>query len=257
MLIKKGGTVKIRYCIVLIAFSCLGQPAWDKHINFEEIEERLQKEEIREIKDIRSYLKKQGKAARGTHVVKLVTLKSGLKAVFKTESASYGEVAAYEIAKELGLRLVPPTIFKELPDGERGSLQFFVESSIDLTRASRKALYKKLSHKDLCDTKLLYFLLCQWDTHPGNQIIAKHDHQHYIALIDNGGILSLTHTQKLRTSSFYASTLEALKQLSNEKLAALWAQYPKQERRSLLIERIAKCRDTILAIASSEGTIIR
>ncbi len=163
-----------------------GQPAWDTKLDFKDIEHRLKTEKVTKKTSIRSFLKKQGKTPTGTHPVDLVELESGLKAVFKREKACYGEVAAYKMSCAMGLRLVPPTVLRKIDDVQ-GSLQFYVESPIDLMKGS--GALRKISQKEASDMNIFYFVAGQWDDHNGNQIVAKTDEGFSLALIDNGGIL--------------------------------------------------------------------
>lgn len=171
---------------ISIPFLAQCQPAWDEKLDFKDIEHRLSTEKVIKRTSIRAFLKKQGKTAAGTHPVDIVELESGLLGVFKRENACYGEVAAYKVSCALGLRLVPPTVLRKI-DGIQGSLQFYVDSSIDLMRGA--GALRKISPKDTSDMNLFYFVAGQWDDHNGNQIVAKNNDRYQLALIDNGGIL--------------------------------------------------------------------
>ena len=103
---------------------------------------------------------------------------------------SYAEVAAYKASKWLDQTIVPPTVIKKC-NQLVGSLQFFVESPFDLwNKKDRSIACSKLNLKEICDMLLFYFVFGQWDTHPGNQIIAFNDNQAKLALIDNSAISS-------------------------------------------------------------------
>ena len=131
--------------------------------------------------------------------VKLVVLESGLKAVFKAGEYRYAEVAAYKGNRAVGQRLVPPTVLRTI-DGEEGSLQFFVESSLDPLRSNnRSSFFKKLHPKMVSDMHIFYFVFGQWDIHEGNQIITESNGNYYLALIDNAGI---KHRQQVRYGEF-------------------------------------------------------
>ena len=63
----------------------------------------------------------------------LITLKSGVKAIWKpmygsSGSSGYNEIAAYKIDEKLGTKLVPMTVEREI-NGVKGSLQVFVEAT--------------------------------------------------------------------------------------------------------------------------------
>lgn len=176
-------------------FSSFEQPAWDESLDLKAIEVRLKTESIAQIHRINKVLAHEGKSTQGDSAMRLVILESGLKAVFKPGEYRYGEVAAYKANQALGQRLVPPTVLRTI-DGMEGSLQFFVESPLDLKKMTNAdGIFKKLDPKDLSDMKLFYFVFGQWDTHHGNQIVAFHKGKPFLALIDNAGILHRSFTR--------------------------------------------------------------
>lgn len=171
------------------------QPSWDERLDMQAIEDRLRNEGIADIQRISRYLAKAGKVANASDAMLLVSLESGMKGVFKPGEYHYAEVAAYRANKALGQRLVPPTVIREV-NGKEGSLQFLVESPVDLRKVAHAGdLFRKVSAKDISDMKLFYFVFGQWDTHVGNQIITMHDGKGYLALIDNAGMLHRSYTR--------------------------------------------------------------
>lgn len=169
--------------------------AWDDNLNFEAIEQSLAHEKIKYAQPMGRFLEKEGKKSAAPNGMKLIVLESGIKAVFKPGEYAYGEVAGYNANKTLSQRLVPPTVMRMI-DGEKGSLQFYVESSVELRKnPDQKAIFNKVPEKDLCDMKMFYYVFGQWDGHAGNQIIAFHNGKAHLALIDNGGILHMSHTR--------------------------------------------------------------
>ncbi len=228
-------TARARCCILCLFFwltTCFAfaaeietplgpQPAWDNQLDFRAIEERLKNERIVSVNDIKPFLKSSGKIVLGIHPVYIVELESGLKAVFK-ESFAYGEVAAYKAAKMIGLRLVPPTVLRNIK-GRRGSLQFFVASPIDYASPEHWNCFENISHSDRCDMVVFYYVFRQWDSHRGNQIVVKTDENYYLALIDNGGILHMNPHRKKFPSQICASTFRALKKLNYEALKKIFS----------------------------------
>lgn len=223
------------------------QPVWDDTLNFEDIEYRLLHEPISETRSMHTFLKKSGKIPSGTHPIKLVILESGLKAVFKEPGACYGEVAAYRAAKALGMRLVPPTVFREI-NGRMGSLQFYVESPIDLMK-SRQDYHRKLDHKTVTDEQLFNYLLCRWDIHAGNQMLSKEGSRYYLALIDNAGVRSLIHNTKNKVKTLHPSTFKKLEEFDHRTLENVWHEYlqVKKDRCTILIDRILERKGLLLA----------
>lgn len=262
-----AGILKVFSILFLIAISdarlsakvspLQSQPAWDDKLDFEEIEHRLKTEAIVEKKDMRSFLKKIGKETRFMHPVKLVVLESGLKAVLKKDGAAYGEVGAYKAAKALGLRLVPPTVLRE-QNGKKVSLQFFVESRIDLIRAGH-GIFKKLSSKDASDMNIFNFLLNRWDSHSGNQLMSVHNGHYYIALIDNAGSTFLSHKPRLKTRKIYGSTYLALKKLTQERLEEVWSEYlpVRNQRAREVIQRILQRKEQLTRTIDAKGKVIK
>lgn len=229
------------------------QPPWNDQLAFEEIEKRLQTEAIVTRKSIRSFLKRDHKSVHPTHPVDIVVLESGLKAICKNERSCYSEVAAYRASKFLGLRLVPPTVFRNI-QGKKYSLQFFIDSAISKTHK-----IKKIRKKDLFDKELFYYVFNQWDAHPGNQIVSRHGNKYYLALIDHGSIHFTSHNTKLKSKTFRASTLQALQGLTKEALEAIWAEYlaAKNPSAHIVIERTLQRKEHLLQVAKTQGKIVK
>ena len=185
----------IFFCMLAAPFCSGFHPAWDDKLDFASLENRLQTEQVAHIERMGDYFKRIGKPFSADNAIKLITLESGLKAVFKAGGYRYAEVAAYKANQAVGQRLVPPTVMRTI-NGEEGSLQFFVATSIDLVRTTGKNNYfKKLHAKDLSDMKIFYFVFGQWDTHAGNQLIALQKGKPYLALIDNAAIHHRLHVR--------------------------------------------------------------
>lgn len=187
----------------IISYGLLGaaqtQPVWDETLDFHAIELRMQTERLVGSMGIASFLKRTGKVVKGDDKIRFLTFESGLKAVFKPGEYRFAEIAAYKASKLLGLRLVPPTILRII-DGVEGSVQFFVESNIDLLKGSNRSTYfKKVPAKDISDMIIFYFVFGQWDLHAGNQMISISDGKAHLALIDNAGML---HKQYIRYGDF-------------------------------------------------------
>lgn len=183
----------MKYCyVVLFCAPLMGQPAWDDHLDHETIEQRLSTEAIVDVSSLQSYLTKRGISAHPTHDVRIVKLESGLLGVFKRGDYHHGEVAAYRASKALGLRLVPPTVYRRVK-GMEGSMQFYIEAPSISKVSNMKSLTKKVGPKAVSDMRLFYYVFGQWDVHSGNQLIASYGDKHYLALIDNSVVLHLTY----------------------------------------------------------------
>lgn len=163
------------------------QPSWDDRLDFDDIAQQLQKEAIRKNNGLEDYFKKHKKNIDCGNRMRMITLDSGLKGVFKPGEYGYAEVAAYKASRAIGLRLVPPTVLRTI-DGQTGSLQFYIETKTDFSAASKKYL-QMLHPKVVSDMKVFYFVFGQWDIHKGNQVIHFRNGKPYLGLIDNAGML--------------------------------------------------------------------
>ncbi len=148
----------------------------------------------------------------------LVPLNSGVDGVFDKGFYHYGEVAAYRASKLLGLRLVPPTVYRKI-EGVQGSLQFYIKAPKIRSISSPEQLTAKVGRKALSDMQLFYYVLGQWDTHAGNQLIASYGNKHYLALIDNSLMVH-------RTYDKYGGPTFSEKGRSEEAYSPLGGEFP-------------------------------
>ncbi len=180
------------YVLLVVCAAINAQPKWNNRLDHGQIEHRLSTEKIARVMNLRDYLSGRGIYVHATHEVLMVELESGLKGVFKKGVYHHGEVAAYRASKALGLRLVPPTVYRQVK-GVKGSLQFLIEAPKIRNVADMKSLTKKVGPKAVSDMKLFYYVFGQWDTHSGNQLVASYGDERYLALIDNSVILHRTY----------------------------------------------------------------
>jgi hypothetical protein len=156
---------------------------WDDALNFDHVESFLQDEPIEKIMSLNTLTT----GHRATHKkVRLIRFKNGVRAIVKTGDYAYAEVAAYRASKALGLRLVPPTIFRHIED-ELASVQLFVEGAV------KENLLTKVSLEELANMKLFYFVLGQWDSNSGNRLFVKDKDCYQLVLIDNAAIRHRQH----------------------------------------------------------------
>jgi hypothetical protein len=164
------------------AHTALGYLVLSK-VDFEAIEAQLQHESIADISEF-----SPDDGTLPTHKIKIITFKSGLKAIFKTGEYAYAEVAGYRLSKLLNLFFVPPTTFRTI-NKKLGSIQMYIPSR-DLASVSDPAIYlKKIDKKTLCAVKFFYYLAGQWDTHYGNQLLEEIDNGYRLWLVDNSSML--------------------------------------------------------------------
>jgi hypothetical protein len=156
------------------------------------------------------------------------------------------ELAAYEVDKIVGLGMVPATVEREL-DGQRGSLQFWVESMM----AEAERTKKKISVPDVEAWNRLMFkvrlfdnLIYNADRHLNNILITK-DFQ--LRLIDHSRSFRPFDTIKQAgdLTRFSRSLLEGTQKLEEHDLTARLGRHltPFQ------IQGLLKRRDAILALA--------
>ena len=186
----EGGSMKYIPLIFMVmsGVQAIGQPAWDDQLDHEDIEHRLATESITHKSRLSQFLRKKGQRVMPTHNIQLIELESGLMGIFKTGNFHYGEVAGYRASKALGLRLVPPTVFRTI-NGVQGSFQFFI--SAPCLEGKPKSRLKKVGYKAISDMALFYYIFGQSDTHSGNQVVASHNGRYYLGLIDNSLMIQI------------------------------------------------------------------
>lgn len=156
------------------------------------------------------------------------------------------EIAAYEVDRIIGLGMVPATVERS-HSGERGSLQWWVESEMsEYERVERGASPPDDVAFALQGLKMWLFdnLIQNVDRHPGNILITK---DFRIILID--------HSRSFRTSErlpapdylqgFSRSLLAGLERLEREDLRSRIGRYVTTAQINALLKR----RDAILALA--------
>ncbi len=260
--VKKSYALFCSLCLIYIPIhtekTLLGwQPDWDSNLDFNEIEGRLQTENIIERRDMHSFLRRSNKQVRTSHSIEIVVLESGLKAVLKEENACYGEIAAYKASKALGLRLVPPTILRKIGD-RVVSLQFYVASKIDLLRNS--SIMRKIPPKDASDRKVFEYVFNRWDTHPGNQVVSLVKGKYNLALIDNAGLFFLSRHPEFSIKNIDAATLLALKKIDNQQaLEDIWSDFTPihPEVVQKVIQRTLKRINLLITTVESDRRMIK
>jgi hypothetical protein len=158
------------------------------------------------------------------------------------------EIAAYELDKLLGLNLVPPTVEREI-DGERGSLQLWVEGA--MTEWDRKQ--KKLAAPDpdrwneqMYKVRLFHQLTFNTDRGNIKNVLLDPDFRIY----------AIDHSRAFRRYEELPGGQKDLVRFSRaalEKLRALDASLLKEKLGAWLMDRelkaLLKRRDLILALA--------
>jgi hypothetical protein len=130
----------------------------------ETIEEDLRHCPVQDI----TYLKKSNHMIYRFPPVYFVTLKNGLKAVFKsrTEWENLAEMVAYRISKHLGINCVPPTVLKKI-NNQWGSLQLYIPHS------RRNQSYKNLSTTSIKTLHVYGYILGNVDVSIKHNVISR------------------------------------------------------------------------------------
>lgn len=164
-----------------------------ENLNFEQIEKLLLNEPITDIIDVPHFTNLHARVFKGLYSkffeafrkpydynqkiidfftvverkackIYLITFKNGMKAIFRVgRFNSYSELAAYKLCKFLGLKLVPPTVIRNIND-QKGTLQLFINSEV--SRSEYKLLFDKVLDKTKSDMKCFSFLLGHFDFSP-------------------------------------------------------------------------------------------
>lgn len=154
---------------------------------------------IQNLADVIGSNSKQGQSKQGS---KVITLKSGLKAIFKWDTPNCvgtykNEIAAYKISQLLGYNKVPPTIKRSIHiDGEEitGSLQLFKTNTYILY--PDKIHFRDFDHP--ADVHFFDFILGQFNRHNGNIILDSFNSEYF--LVD--------HSNTLMSKSRHAQLIE-------------------------------------------------
>ena len=115
-------------------------------------------------------------------------LDNNLKAIFKPNKgleAMASALLAYHFSQFMNLKLVPPTVIREI-NGEKGAVQLF----IDGVDGRNYDAVKKLHPTQKSDIYTFYFVLGDHNVHKPNQLFGKNCREP--ALIDNENIIGNT-----------------------------------------------------------------
>ena len=151
---------------------------------------QLLHDDIVKIDSLRSELERQGKIVKTKRDLLLISLKNGIKGVFKqlNKNAICAEVAAYKASHILGFDLVPPTVIRTI-NGTRGSLQLFVKTNVDpMVRGAFDDAVRHADPDELATLKIFYYVFGQWSNGPRNILINSENGQVHFIAIDNEGL---------------------------------------------------------------------
>lgn len=179
---------------------------WPSEGRAQEIVSMLQTAPILSMRPMRELLLQKGMIADFANQVYVVELQGGLKGVFKPSNGSVSyisdeldpgvaEVAAYKISQFLGFPLVPPTVLRTI-QGERGSLQLYVNSLVDAAAPKvYENIISSMSSDERAQLLLYYFVFGQWDYGCLNVLVSQMQGRPILIAIDNAGIANHQHVQ--------------------------------------------------------------
>jgi hypothetical protein len=150
---------------------------------------------VKHIEPMKTFLEKQNIIPDFTNDVFYVVLDNGVEAVFKPDLEAqdmYGEIAAYQANKLLGVDFVPPTVKRSI-NGQSGSLQLYVKNiPVDNFDKEWSALQPNIAG----DARAFQFVFGQWDVSPGNFLFVKDSakHSYKLVLVDNSGMVQSQQT---------------------------------------------------------------
>lgn len=142
---------------------------------------------------MREFLEKKGHKAHFTSNVYFVELEGGSYGVLKQVDHEHtcgviAEVAAYKIARFLGLDFVPQTTLY-LENGQIGCVQAYVEPLFDLMEGNKyEEVVNQVDPEEWANIQIFYFVFGQWDPDPSNMIATRHEHGVRLVLIDNAAM---------------------------------------------------------------------
>lgn len=161
------------------------------------IVEQLLHDKVVNVQSLEKVLEKNGKVVATKRKLFLVTLRSGIKGVFKplskkdrpmTKKQMAAEVAAYKASSILGFSFVPPTVIRTIND-MRGSLQFFVKTDIDpLAPGVFDHAVTYADQDELATLKIFYYVFGRWSNLSRNFLLDYKNGKYSFIGIDNEGM---------------------------------------------------------------------
>jgi hypothetical protein len=215
----------------------LSKGPWYNKIDFGVVEEVLSTLPVVKFVHLHDALAEMGKKPSGTTLgIRLLVFEDRTKAVWKPDGRqTEGEVGAYQAAKLVGYRLIPPTVARSIGD-LTGSIQYFVDSPVDLlalTRQQREQLWTKVSVKEKSERDIFNFVFGQWDRHWGNVLV---DEARSLIAIDNGAVRS---RQMVRFGELpFIARLPFKGEAAKKAAGTDWGSFPFNQ--SILLERPTK-----------------
>ncbi|HJD56341.1 MAG TPA: hypothetical protein LFW21_07045 [Rickettsia endosymbiont of Pyrocoelia pectoralis] len=183
--------------LIFLPFISYGNPTlWDNPT----IINTLKFSKVDKIESMKEILSKNNKISEFDGEVFLITFNNNIKAIFKTVpfddlGDAYAEAAAYNASQILGFPYIPPTVVRKI-NGKFGSLQLYIDSSIDLLK---KGEYTKaltcVSAEDQANLRIFYYVFGQWDSGPHNLLFTTDQEKDYFIAIDNAGIRNHQHVK--------------------------------------------------------------
>lgn len=185
------------FCIRLISSENHTQP-------FSHYHKLLATDPVASMIPMEEHLRSIGKNADFHSRVFLVTLQSGMRAVFKPGPyrRAMTEPIASRIAADLGFPDVPPAVIRIINE-ELGSLQLYVQSSYDtLEGDTYDTAWNAVPELDRANYMIFAFIFGQWDIGPENQIFVHENGTTRLFAIDNEHIIKQQYVQRYGEAPF-------------------------------------------------------
>lgn len=192
MNLKLFNRINLFFCIVL--------PIYCQAYYFgreDYIVEQLLHDKVANVQQLEAAIGKKGRVVPTERRLFLITLRSGIKGVFKplskkdrpmTEQQMAAEVAAYKASSMLGFSLVPPTVIRSI-NGMRGSLQFFVKTNVDLMLPGMfNHAAANADQDELATLKIFYYVFGRWSNLARNFLVDYKKGKFNFIGIDNEGM---------------------------------------------------------------------
>lgn len=174
-------------CFILLVLESETNSTFSYGPNERDICDALEYDAIISIRPMKEVVVQDGKKYSASHEVSLITLKSGIKGVYKIqkECEIYAEMAAYKASCFMGFSFVPPTVTRVI-NGKLGSMQLYVKTNTDVIGSQFNETIALVPADDLANLKIFLYIFGQHDAVPHNMLLHKVNSQAIIFAIDNG-----------------------------------------------------------------------
>ncbi len=210
----KGWWVVALVCVV----PCLSYGNYVYGPDEDDICYALGHDQIVDMRPMSEIVHQDGKHYSASHPVFLITLKSGIKGVYKIqrECEIFAEVAAYRASRMLHFSFVPPTTIRVI-NGKLGSVQMYVKTNIEVLGSQFEHLLALVPADDLANIKIFLYVFGQHDAVAHNMLMNKEQDKVTLFAIDNGCIAIKKFWQYGKNPFIHVSTVYLFPKVGEEK----------------------------------------